>query len=272
VASHRSLWATPTGCWISGPDGTYRVDATDETGRQVSTAPATVGAVHGEAFLACTTTQPWLIHTPDGDPIEVIDTPQGSPIAAVADADTFAVLLRRTNPTDSQRYQLVRIALTGTCQIGPPLPVAEENTTSDLCLLGSPLTIACEDTFTDITTDLTAGATRHIPRRFFRAGALGDHLWTIGHPPDTTSRSWWPLDSPTVYDRSRGQFWLLTILDRVTLQPVHTAAVLTSQPELTDDDHGTIWLTTSGKLERIVELGGTMAWPETVDVTATERN
>lgn len=263
VTPHRSVWATPTGCWISGRDGTYRVDATAEAGRQVGEAPASVGAVRGEMFLACTTTQPWLIHTSDGDPVAV-DTPEGLPIGAVADGETFVVLLVRGSGAP-RCHQLVRIAMTGTCQTGPLLPTVRKSHAFEPGLLGDPLMVAHDDSFTDITTDLAVGNERHIPRKFFRAGAVGDYIWTIGHPPDRTSRSWWPLGGPPSYDHSRGKFWLLTILDRATLQPVHTAPVLTPHPELAQDDHGIIWLTAAGLVQQIVELGTSMTWPKTIE-------
>jgi hypothetical protein len=269
VTSNRSVWATPTGCWISGRDGTYRVDAATETGRRVDEAPVIVGAVREEMFLACTPTQPWVIHTTDGEPVEV-DTPEGSPVQAVADGDTFVVLLR-IRDASSTRLQLVRIAITGACRAGPVLSGMGSRYPSHLDLLADPLTIAHNDTFIDITPGLTAGNERHIPRKFFHAGAFGDYIWTIGHSPDRTSRSWWPFGGPTAYDRSRGQFWLLTILDRATLQPVHTAPVLTSQPELTRDENGIIWLTVSGLVQQIVDFDSSMAWPTTVEFEVKRR-
>ena len=267
VTPGRSIWATPAGCWISGPDGTYRIETTAEIGHQVNETPIVAGAVNGEVLLACTNDQPWLLHTPIGKPVEV-KTPEGSPIDAVGDGSTFVVLLRRS-ASNSRRYQLVRIAMNGTCETGPLLPAEGDPYPSDPGLLGNPLTVAHKHTFADITPELTAADDRHVPRQFFRAGTVGNYIWTIGHPPDRTSRSWWPLAGPTSYDHSRGQFWLLTILDRATLQPVHTAPVLTSQPELAQDDHGTIWLTASGLIQQIVEVGSTMAWPETVVITGS---
>jgi hypothetical protein len=267
---NRSVWATPTGCWISGRDGTYRVDAAIEIGRRVNEAPVTVGAVREEKFLACTPTQPWVIHTTGGDPVEV-ETPEGSPVQAVTDGDTFVVLLRASDAS-SKSYRLIRIAMTGRSRAGPLLSGVGSRYPSDVDLLADPLTIAHDDTFTDITPELTAGNERHIPRKFFRAGAFGDYIWTIGHPPDRTSRSWWPLGGPTVYDRGRGQFWLLTVLDRATLQPVHAAPVLTSQPDLAQDDHGVIWLSVSGLVQQIVAFGGTMDWPVTVELSAAKES
>lgn len=260
VTPHRKVWSTPTGCWISGRDGIFRIDVGSEIGRQVSNAGATVGAVHGEQFLACTTAEPWRIHTPDGTAI-VVDTPAGTPIAAVTDGATFVVLLS-SRDGNARNHRLIRITAEGASHAGPLLPTPEDRYASEPDLLPDPLMIARDDTFTSITRLLTAAETRRVPRRFFQAGVVGGHIWTIGHPPDRTSRSWWPLDGPTTYDLSRGQFWLLTILDRDTLNPAHTAAVQTSQPALTQDAAGTIWLTAAGKLQKIVNLGGTMSWPE----------
>ncbi|MCR5978411.1 hypothetical protein GDN83_11855 [Gordonia jinghuaiqii] len=265
VARGRSVWATPSGCWISGPDGTYRVDAATEMGRRTSEVPATVGAVRGEHFLACSPTQPWLIHAPGAEPVEV-DTPTGSPIDSVADGGSFVVLLRCDDAAGARRYRPARIAMSGTCHPGPMLPDTEGRHPHDPVLLGNPLRVAQDGAFTDITPDLTPGTTRHIPSRFFRAGAVGDHIWIIGHPPDRSSRSWWPLRGPAAVDRTRGQSWLLTIVDATTLEPLHVAPLVTPQPSVVCDDNGPIWLTARGQLQKIVAFGHTMAWPETVEL------
>lgn len=260
VTVDRGVWGTPTGCWVSGGDGTYRVAVDDEFGVRVSATGGRCGAVVGERFLVCPTTESWQIHTPGGDVVD-IDTPTGTPVGAVADGDSFVVLLSQRDD-DGWSYRLVRIAVDGTTETGPEVAAPDERHWSDPTLLADPLTIASERTFTTITAELTVADSRRIPRKFFRAGVVGDYFWTVGHPPDRTSRSWWPLQGPIAFDRSRGQFWLLTILDRNSLSPVHTAAVLSPQPELTCDSTGTIWLTAAGELQMIRTLGGTMAWPE----------
>lgn len=263
VAWQRSLWATPSGCWVSGSDGIYRVDADAETGERVSALGPVMCAVHGELLLACSAAGPWQILAPGCEPVAV--DCDGIPIGAVADQDSFVVLLE-VRESDHTRLRLVRISLTGDCTPGPLLPAISRLGTSMTQLVGDPLTVAHENGFTAITTDLGAGRTRPVPRTFFDAGAVGKYLWTIAHPPHPTSKTWWPLEGPTEYDTSRGQFWMLTILDRLTLQPVHTAAVLTPQPSVTCDSSGTIWLAAAGELLRIPDVGGTMQWPETVDV------
>ncbi|MDL9948716.1 hypothetical protein QSJ19_24645 [Gordonia sp. ABSL11-1] len=268
VRSDRRVWGTKTGCWVSGVDGTFRVEAGAEMGTQVSDIPSTVCATLGDILLACGTTASWTIHEPGSEPVQV-DPVVGTPFDAVADGQSFVVVV--SDSDEPRRHRMVRVALNGSVAQGPLLPRADRPYPGEWTLLGQPLTAVAEnDTFTDVTPQLAMSDGRTIPRRFLYAGAVGDHIWTVCHPPDRTSRSWWPLAGPKAYDRSRGKFWLLTVLDRATLEPVHTAPILSPQPSLTQDESGTIWLAVSGELQRITKLGGTMAWPETVEVDLPE--
>ncbi|ROZ85975.1 hypothetical protein [Gordonia sp. OPL2] len=260
VTVDRRVWGTPTGCWVSGADGTYRVGLDDEIGERVSTTGGRCGAVVGDRFLVCSTNGPWRIHTADAEVVD-IDRPTGSPEGAVADGDSFVVLCSR-RIGDSYSYWLIRIAVNGTIETGPALALPDKPHPSGPTLLPGPLTIARDDTFTEVTAGLALAESRRVPRKFLRAGVVGDYFWTVGHPPDRTSRSWWPLQGPTAFDRSRGQFWLLTILERSSLAPVHTAAVLAPQPEVAEGSAETIWLTAAGEVQMIRSLGGTMVWPE----------
>lgn len=262
VAAGRRVWSTPAGCWVSGPDGTFRVDSETGIAGAVSTVSTSAGAVVGEYFLACTTAGPWQIHAPD-DEVIAVDAPEGSAIAAVADGSAFVVLLRVT-VSGATRYRLVRVATTGAIDVGPVLSMRHETLGLDPDLLPAPLTLAYDDAFAAATAELEVGNVDRVPRSSFRSGVVGPYLWMIGHPPDRTSRSWWPLQGAVTYDYSRGQFWLLTILDRTTLAPVHTAVVRSPRPSLTQDSAGIIWLTAGGELQRITSLGGTMQWSESV--------
>lgn len=224
-------------------------------------------AVNGEWLLACTATGPWQIHTPQSDALPV-EPPDGTPVNAVADADCIVVLLEVRN-AGRRRLRLIRVDPTGVCTAGPVLDTPHRSIGLTQ-LLGNPLTLAHQDGFSSVTTDLDIGITRSAPRSFFDAGTVGEYMWIIGHPPTRCDRTWWPLEGPVEYDLSRGKFWLVTILDRLRLQPVHVAPVLSSGPSVTVDASGTIWLASAGELVRISDMGGSMQWPETVDVVVPE--
>ncbi len=261
VRPSRRVWATPTGCWISGPDGTYRVTV-DEPARKIDDQLTTTGAVLGEAFLACTSRFPWQIHSPDRDPVRV-DVPDGTAVTATADGRVFVAVARFRDRENARHYRLIRISQSGEVAVGPPLPDSEDH--DEPSLNGRPLIVIQGNTAMKIAPDLSVETTTRLPRRFLRAGSVGEHIWVLGHPPDGSVR-WWPLDGPTDYDRSRGQFWLLTLLDAATLGPVRSAPVPSSSPRLAADRTGTIWVTAAGDLHT---LGAAhMQWPIEYDVNS----
>lgn len=154
----------------------------------------------------------------------------------------------------------------------PPGPIwcVDGAPTGSPCTSTPALRVTTAATPADSRIDLDIGITRSAPRSFFDAGTVGEYMWIIGHPPTRCDRTWWPLEGPVEYDLSRGKFWLVTILDRLRLQPVHVAPVLSSGPSVTVDASGTIWLASAGELVRISDMGGSMQWPETVDVVVPE--
>lgn len=260
VRPSRKVWATPSGCWISGPDGTYRVTV-GESSRKIDEHLSTAGAVLGETFLACTFQSPWQIHQPGRDPVQ-LDVPGGAAVTAIADENTFVVAARFRDEENMQRFRLIRVSLTGELDIGPPLPSSDDH--DDPSLVGSPLSVLQGDTVLRIGSDLSVRATTRLPRRLLRAGSVGEHIWALGHPP--TGTRWWPLDGPTEYDRSRGQFWLLTLIDATSLEPVSSAPIPSSSPSLAADSDGTIWVTADGDLHTLSDAN--MQWPNLFDVNS----
>lgn len=90
-----------------------------------------------------------------------------------------------------------------------------------------------------------------------------------GCGPSVTRRTerrsgWWPLPGPTEYDHDRGQFWLLTVLDRDGLTPTVSAPVLSSTVSVARTDDGTLWVAAGGVLQ--ILRPGTMQWPDPVDL------
>lgn len=174
VRPSRKVWATPTGCWISGPDGTYRVTV-GEPPRKVDDLITTAGAVIGEAFLACTPSHAWHIHTPGQAPVE-LEVAEGSAVTAAIEGDTFVVAMGYHGDRNRREYRLVRITLGGRVTIGASLPATEEYDTPSL--VGHPLAVLQGATVVHISR--SDGAHPHpvtspfLPRRNHRRHDLGD--------------------------------------------------------------------------------------------------
>ena len=116
----------------------------------------------------------------------------------------------------------------------------------------------------EVRPDLTLGPTKRLPYHPFHAGNRRvDLVWIVGHPPDGTGAGgWWPLPGPVQYERSR-QFWLLTLLDGRTLEPLRSTPIFGTTPGVARDGGGTVWFTASG-LHAVPDES--MAWPRPLDV------
>ncbi len=181
--------------------------------------------------------------------------------AAIADGDSFVVLLHSPSPhTDG--VVPVRVGLDGATDVGDPVILDDHHDRPSL--LTSPLGIACYDSVVTLAPTLEATDTQHVPRRFFYAGTVGDGLWASVTRPTERAVGWWPLPGPTEYDHGRGQFWLLTVLDRDGLTPTLSAPVLSSTVSVARTDDGTLWVAAGGVLQ--ILRPGTMQWPEPVDL------
>ncbi len=257
IGSSRRIWATPDGCWIAGGDGLFRVDA-GETPRHVDDIPVLAGAVLGETLLACRAEGRWTLHGPDGHPIEM-NAPDGHVASVAVDDDGFVVAVR----AGDSAFRLVRVRPAGELTIGPILP--HTNRQYRVFLAGTPLRVFLGEHAAPVRADLTLGVPRTLPRGLMAAGQVGPYVWFTGHPPDGTGRSgWWPLPGPVTYDRSR-QFWLFTLLDGRTLEPVTSTPIFATRPRVTIDDHGTVWVVADG-IRPIPDT--TMQWPNELDIAA----
>ncbi|MGC0362602.1 hypothetical protein ABH922_000586 [Rhodococcus sp. 27YEA15] len=261
IGSSRHLWAVPSGCWVGGADGLYWCAAGAEP-RRISERPTYQGAVIGETFLACPPGTTWLSYTSDREPVSV-QVPDGYVSAIGVDGESFVVLAEQRRAHAESTHRLVRVTVSGEVTVGPDLPAMQGWVTPYLA--GTPLRLVRGNVAVQILPDLTYGVVQQVGGRAFHGGQVGEFVWIIGHPPDgTSSTGWWPLPAPVDYDRTR-QFWLFTLLDAGTLEPVSSTPLLATNPAVTIDHRGTVWVIAEGLQSIPAE---SMLWPPAVDVAA----
>lgn len=257
IGRSRRIWAGPAGCWIAGGDGLFRVEAGDIP-RRIDDIPVLTGAVLGDTLLACRADGRWALHSPAGPAIEVA-APDGYVASVAVDDDGFVVAVR----DGDSAFRLVRVDPDGELTAGPALP--HTNRQYRVFLAGTPLRVFLGAHAAPVCEDLTLAVPHTLPAAFLAAGQVGPYVWCTGHPPDGTGPSgWWPLSGPTTYDRGR-QFWLFTLLDGRTLEPVTSTPIFGTRPGVTVDGDGTVWVIADG-VRSIPRT--TMRWPDELDVAA----
>ncbi|MEU8897257.1 hypothetical protein [Nocardia sp. NPDC048505] len=261
VGPARSIWATPTGCWVGGEDGTYHCTA-GGIPRRVDRLSVIAGAVAGETFLSCTSGSTWVLHRPGRQPVE-LTAPDGHVTSIAVDDGGFVVLLRHFGSDEESGIRLVRVDTSGSMTSGPILPGAPGPNLP--YLTGPPLRVFRGENAWRVSPDLNIGSVQRLPRLPLRGGQVGDYVWIVGHPPDGTGSSgWWPLPGPIENDSVR-QFWLFTLLDATTLEPVSSTPIFTTRPGVTIDSANAVWVTADGVRAIPVQ---TMRWPDRLDVAA----
>lgn len=255
VGRSRRIWATPTGCWAAGTDGLYRCEAGSPP-RRVTDGAVPPAAVQADTLLACHPDGRWLLHSPDTYGLAA-PAPPGHAVAVGTDDEGFVVALS----TGDDGLRLVHVTTAGEVHAGPELPPSRRRHRA--AVAGDPLRLILGDRAATIRSDLTLGDVVTLPTTLMITGQVGPYVWSVGHPPDGTGRAgWWPLPGPTTYDRTR-QFWLFTLLDGRTLEPVSSTPVFATRPAPTVDDHGTVWVVAGG-VQAIPRVD--MQWPEPLDV------
>ncbi|MGO4205688.1 hypothetical protein AB4Z09_28945, partial [Rhodococcus sp. TAF43] len=97
-------------------------------------------------------------------------------------------------------------------------------------------------------------------------GQVGPYVWGVHHPPDESARNGgFPLPVPNTHTGTSRQFWIFTLRDSDTLEPVSSTPVYTTRPSVTIDDAGTVWITADG-VRSIPTIS--MQWPPVLDVAA----
>ncbi|QSE41331.1 hypothetical protein JXX30_00375 [Rhodococcus erythropolis] len=264
IGHSRHVWATPTGCWVGGHDGLYRCVIGEEP-RKIFDRPVPQGAAIGEHFLACPSAATWPLYNQDNEPVEV-DVPDGYVRSIAVDGESFVVLAEQRQTDAASTYRLIRVNVSGDVIVGPEMPTIPGRRGASPYLAGTPLRIFRSGTASRILPDLTLGAVEQLDGDPFHGGQVGDFVWIIDHPPDGTSRTgWWPLPGPVDYDRTRRQFWLFTLLDAATLEPVMSTPIFATNPPVTADGKGIVWVRAAGVQSIPTE---SMQWPDDLDVAA----
>ncbi|MCG7635677.1 hypothetical protein MHN80_25555 [Gordonia McavH-238-E] len=248
----RGVHATPGGCWVSGPDGLYRV-TNGRPAYRVSDAATSVAATVGETVLARSLTQPWTLHTPSAAPNSV-NLPEGPVVAAVADGDSFLIAI---DHQDALRFFLVSPA--GTVIPGPILaPTPPARSGARPVLAGSPPHLVLDPAVPDIGADTIPAV--HLPATPLTVGTAGQCVWFVTHPrPSDTPRT------STHQEADVGRpWWLLTILDDTTFAPMLSSLIATPSPTVARDNQGTFWLIHNNQMATLTtdsSQGGLIPYP-----------
>ncbi|MDJ0396250.1 hypothetical protein QMK17_23360 [Rhodococcus sp. G-MC3] len=231
------IWATETGCWATGTNGTYWISHGDDP-VQVDDRPVYNAAINGCTLLTCTDDATWRLYSPDATPIDV-DAVHGWVNSLAVEDDSFIAVVR---PADRPGVRLVRVSVHGETTIGPEIP-SEPRGHGKPYLAGSPLRLIRGVDMALVQRDLRVRDDgEKLGHAQFHGGQLGHFAWTIGHPPDGTSSSgWWPLPGPVSYDRGT-QFWLFTMYDAETFAPLTSVPVFATRPHVTIDHDSRILL------------------------------
>lgn len=254
------IWATETGCWAAGTNGTYWISHGNDP-VQVDDRPVYNAASNGNTLLACTDDATWRLYSPNSTPIDV-DALRGWVNSVAVEDDCFIAVVR---PADQSVIRLVRVSVTGESTIGPEIP-PESRRHGRPYLAGEPLRLIRGIDIARVGRDLgVRDDGDKLGRDQFHGGQLGRYAWTIGHPPDGTSSSgWWPLPGPVSYDRGE-QFWLFTIYDAETFAPLTSVPVFATRPNVTIDDDGRVLLIGRG-VQMVYPHAPIMQVPTELDV------
>lgn len=254
------IWATETGCWAAGTNGTYWISHGNDPVK-VDDRPVYNAASNGNTLLACTDDATWRLYSPNSTPIDV-DGLRGWVNSVAVEDDCFIAVVR---PADQSVIRLVRVSVTAESTIGPEIPPAPRGHGNPY-LAGTPLRLIRGVDIARVRRDLgVRDDGDKLGRDQFHGGQLGRYAWTIGHPPDGTSSSdWWPLPVPVSYDRGE-QFWLFTIYDAETFAPLTSVPVFATRPNVTIGDDGRVLLIGRG-VQMVYPHAPIMQVPTELDV------
>lgn len=235
-AAGRRVHATPQGCWVSGPDGLYRITL-GRPAYKVREGSTTVAVTVGEDVLVRPLTGPWAFYRPDGESA-IADLPDG-PVSASVDGDSVVVAV---NAMDDE-LRVFRLSLNG--EKAPdaflaPNPLGHR---TQWVMAGSPprLVVDASAGPTPGVGDSAISVVR-LPTKAVAIGVAGRWVWTVtrAQPSDLAS-------SPRVGSLGDAS-WLLTIFDGTTLSPLLTTVISTLAPRVAGNDEGRFWLITGGEL------------------------
>lgn len=268
ITSGRTLRATPDGCLIFDGSDIYRCTVDEPLEKVVGTVAGItiddvslrferVDQLGWRAMLTWSTGG-----RTDVDAIPVDHVPVGSAI----DNGSFIIAVRERLST-SKTTHLVRITTTGLVTTGPSLPNDESDWDRRTTLVNGPLRVIQKNAVIPIHDDLSSGDLVPLHKYVLAAGQAGETAWIVTHPPSGAGdgqHGWWPLPGPVDYDSSRGQFWLLTLLDGSS-ESLGSYPISTVRPGVAVDRRGDFWITDRGLRLLPAEP---MTWSEPVDLDA----
>ncbi|PYE20167.1 hypothetical protein DFR67_102305 [Williamsia limnetica] len=266
VTSGRAIRATADGCTITEGRDTYRcvvgeplIKATVTRGVTVDGVERTFERVDGDTYR--------IVLTSRTGRTEVDAIPPGWLVVAttVDDGDFISAVQDRGAP-DKPTY-LVRITTAGDVTSGPMLPNDKRDWDKRITLVNKPLRVLQERWVTTVGEGLSLAEPIPFRQPLLWAGQAGDTAWIVTHPPSAKGCGpdpWWPLPGPVDYDRSQGQFWLLTFLGSDS-RPLVSYPTSDPRPSVAVDRAGHFWITDRG-LRRLPPEP--MAWSDPVDFDA----
>lgn len=259
IGTPQRVHATPSGCWVTGGDGTFWVTEGADPVR-VDDQPVVAGAAAGESLVACTGAEVWRQYSPGREPVD-LPAAAGYVSSMVAVGDSaYAVVLRR----GESALRVVRVSASGECTVGPAVPLLPRGHGNPY-LLGDPLRVVRGVDVGVVQPDLSLREERELPKHRLGGGITDGVSWTVGHPPDgTTSAGWWPLPGPARVDRTQ-QYWMLTLHHPSSLEPVTSVPVASSMPRIAVRELGGVYLS-DGAVRRFRTDSPVMAEPEVIDV------
>jgi hypothetical protein len=241
----RRVWAHAGGCWVAGWDGIYHCNL-DGTADKVSDEPIRDSAAHGEVLLAVAVPSrnaaELVLVRPDQDPESSSASGWGDLESMCTVDDGFLLLFRQRDVSTGAlgATRLVRVDVHGIATLGPPLNTAVDSYRPFLA--GIPPTVFDGTNAYRVLDDLTVVDAVALPVRVLGGGQIGDVMWIVGHPSDGTGRGgWWPLPGRPTYTTEH-QYWLFTLLDAHTREPISSTPIRSSQPDVTMDGAGTVWV------------------------------
>ncbi|MGW5268651.1 hypothetical protein ACWEQ4_08445 [Rhodococcus sp. NPDC003994] len=261
IGTSRSVHATPSGCWVTGQDGTFWVTEGAETVR-ADDRPVVAGAAAGESLVACTGTAVWRHYSPGREPIDLAAVAgHVSSIVVVGDC-VYAVALRR----DESSLRVVRVSASGECTVGPAVPLQPRGHGNPY-LLGDPLRVVRGVDVGMVQPDLSVHEERELPKNQLGGGISGGVSWTVSRQlHGNATGEWWPLPGPVVMDPTQPS-WVLYVHDPASLEPVTSVPVSTHAPTVAADADGEVFVI-DGAVRRFRTDSPVMAEPEVIDVAS----
>ncbi|WP_295648335.1 hypothetical protein [uncultured Dietzia sp.] len=268
-----SVRADDTGCWVLAGDSRYRLN---RESAEVEPDPEPLGkwsacAYDGRTMLVLGQSSVLIDQAGHRRPIELPEWDSGSIVAhRRAEDPHFVVALRvpdvpmRPSSFGGFRaryvYRLARID--DDVVVGPEVEFTDQ--ISAIGIVDGRIWVVAAGAVHTVNDDLTLDTVHRLPTGMvLEAGFVGDRMWILTHHPDGTGRSgFWPHRVKSERLSREDGFWLFTLLELPSLEPVGVMGVDSNYLHVTADADGTVWV--PGPQIRGLRTDGTVAQ---IDVT-----